>query len=303
MATSNWSRRGFLARGAAATAGLAAVGGRAAAARREFKISIAGWSLHREVFGGQIKTIDAFRITREEFNLDGFELVNTMLEVPTWNHIANLKREADKHQVQIPLIMVDGEGNLGGAAVEERERAVRYHQKWIYAAADLGCHSVRVNWRGEERGVERDAEGAERFIARSVAPFAELAELGARHGLNVIIENHGGPSSYPDLLRRLFQMVDRPNFGALPDFGNFPAEVDRYEAVDKMMPYAKALSAKCYDFGDDGLETKIDFERMLQIAVDKHGYHGFIGIEYEGNRLSERDGIRAARDLLIRLRG
>jgi hypothetical protein len=42
---------------------------------------------------------------------------------------------------------------------------------------------------------------------------------------------------------------------------------------------------------------------MIQIVCDKHGYKGYIGIEYEGNRLSEQDGIKAAKALLEKLRG
>ena len=106
------------------------------------------------------------------------------------------------------------------------------------------------------------------------------------------------------MLLDLIQRVDAPNFGTLPDFGNFPPDVDRYDAVDKMMPYAKALSAKCERFDDNGNETTTDFERMLQICVDKHGYDGYIGIEYNAmSRAPEIDSVRACRDLLLRLRG
>jgi sugar phosphate isomerase/epimerase len=66
------------------------------------------------------------------------------------------------------------------------------------------------------------------------------------------------------------------------------------------MPYATAVSAKCYDFGPDGEETTIDFARMLAI-VRAAGYAGHIGVEYEGERLSERDGILAAKALLERV--
>jgi hypothetical protein len=95
--------------------------------------------------------------------------------------------------------------------------------------------------------------------------------------------------------------INHPRFGTLPDFGNFPETVDRYDAVQQMMPYAKALSAKCYDFDDNtGDETKIDFRRMMDIALAA-GYSGYVGIEYEGDRLSERDGILACKKLLERL--
>ena len=41
---------------------------------------------------------------------------------------------------------------------------------------------------------------------------------------------------------------------------------------------------------------------MLAIVVKKHNYHGHLGIEYEGNKLSEPDGIRATKKLLEAVR-
>lgn len=65
------------------------------------------------------------------------------------------------------------------------------------------------------------------------------------------------------------------------------------------MPLARAVSAKSHDFGPDGEETGLDYGRLLGIVRDA-GYEGWIGIEYEGTRLSEADGIRATRELLLR---
>jgi sugar phosphate isomerase/epimerase len=272
-------------------------------AARQFEISVAAWSLHKEILSGQLKAKEAFRVVREELDLGAFELVNTLLEVPTARYVASLRQESERHAVKVPLVMCDAEGELGHVDENERRRAVRNHLKWIYVAADLGCAAIRVNWGGASAGTEKDQRLQEELISRSAPSFRALVELAAREGVAVIVENHWGPSSHPEILVRLMRAVDSPHFGTLPDFGNFPADVDRYEAVDKMMPWAKAVSAKCYDFGPDGGETRIDFERMLSICVDRHGYHGYIGVEFEGERLAERDGIRACRDLLLRLKG
>lgn len=279
---------------------LAAIRSVSAASAPKFRISVAAWSLHKEIYAGEIKSIDCFRIVREEFGIDGFELVNNLLEVPTAAYVNRMRKQSEKFEVEIPLIMIDSEGPLGGHKAEDRKRAVRDHAKWIPIASDLGCHSIRVNWGGAPRNVQNDAKKTAELIARSTPSYKELASLGRANGINIIIENHWGPSSYPDVLVKLIEAVDEPNFGTLPDFGNFPDDVDRYDAVDKMMPFAKAVSAKCYDFDEEGYETKIDFARMLEICVGKHGYDGFIGIEYEGKRLSEREGIKAGRDLLRR---
>jgi hypothetical protein len=77
-------------------------------------------------------------------------------------------------------------------------------------------------------------------------------------------------------------------------------EYDRYQGVEELMPFAKAVSAKSYDFDAAGNETTIDFQRMVRI-VKKSGYKGFLGIEYEGSRLSEAEGIKATKKLLERL--
>ncbi len=298
-------RRSFLK--TSATVGVAALAGltekSSAAAKRDFKISCDGWTFHREVFGGKIKMIDLPKILREEYQIEGLALVNTMLESPTQEYTNKWKSQAKKYEITIPLIMCDAEGSLGHKDKTERDKAVRNHEKWVYMASDLGCHSIRVNWHGAEGGAEKDAAKAKEVIDRSTETFGKLVEIGVQSGLNVIIENHGGISSYPEHLVGLMKAVNNLHFGTLPDFGNFPPNVDRYDAVDKMMPYAKAVSAKCYDFGPDGNETKIDFAKMMEICVDKHGFHGLIGVEFEGDRMTERDGLKAGRDLLIKLRG
>ena len=98
------------------------------------------------------------------------------------------------------------------------------------------------------------------------------------------------------------------NCGTLPDFGNFCIEgdyglceewYDMYKGVAELMPYAKSVSAKTYNFDSEGNETKIDYNKMMKIVKD-YNYKGFIGVEYEGHNLSETDGILATKKLIKR---
>ena len=100
--------------------------------------------------------------------------------------------------------------------------------------------------------------------------------------------------------------VNLPNCGTLPDFGNFCIakeegicvnEYDKYKGVQEMMPKALAVSAKSYDFDPQGNDTKIDYERMLNIVLEA-GYAGYIGVEYEGNRMPAKDGILHTKRLI-----
>lgn len=304
------SRRDFLkqAGAAAVVAGTARVLGAsapAAAATRNFEISLAAWSFHRAIGKGDDKRpfLDLPKMAREDFDIGAIELVSGMFGARDKAYMDELAKNAAAQNVKILLTMVDGEGDIGHERPERCEKAVERHKFWIDTTADFGGHSIRMNWKGAPDDTAKDPVALDAFITRSVPGFRALCDYGDKKNINVILENHWGPSSYPEAIKKLAAAVDHPRFGTLPDFGNFPDDVDRYEAVDVMMNYAKAVSAKCYDFDDaTGLETKIDFPKMIEIVCDKHGYKGHIGIEYEGNRLSEHDGVKAAKALLDKLR-
>ena len=72
---------------------------------------------------------------------------------------------------------------------------------------------------------------------------------------------------------------------------------DPYLGVSEMLPKAFGLSAKSYEFDANGNETILDYYKLISI-VKKAGYNGFIGVEYEGEILSEKDGIIATKKLL-----
>jgi len=265
-----------------------------------FKISLAQWSLHRALRGGQFDNLDFPKVAREDFGIEGVEFVNQFFKDKAHDsaYLKDLKKRADDHDVTCVLIMIDGEGDLSQPDKEQRERAVENHKKWVDAASALGCHAIRVN-TGNHYGPDDVGAVSEACSA--------LAEYGAKHKISVICENHGGPSSNPDALIALMKAVDHPNFGTLPDFGNFPQKdgeftLDIYEAIARMMPYAKGVSAKSFDFDDEGNETRLDFARIMKIVSDA-GYTGYVGIEYEGSRLGEPEGIKATKKLLERLRG
>jgi len=309
-----FTRRGLLGRGLAGAvalaAGCAAPRGLhptaadarapgAASAPGVFRISLAQWSLHRSLRAGLLAPLDFPVVTARDFGLQGCEYVSTFLDgmVGRPARLAELDRRARDHGVTSLLIMVDGAGQLGAAQTVERDEALARHRPWLEAAAALGCHSVRVNAAGP---------GPPEELAPRVADsLHRLALQAADFGLDVIVENHGGPSSNGAWLAAVLAAADHPRVGSLPDFGNFTLEdgraYDRYRGVAELLPFARAVSAKSHDFDAAGEETSTDYRRMLTLVRDS-GYRGWIGIEYEGSRLSEAEGIVATRDLLERVR-
>ena len=259
-----------------------------------FEISLAAWSLYPLVRDRGLKQIEFPELCRREFDLGGLELLNTFFPSPQYRYCNELKQRAADHGVKLLLIMCDHEGDMSSSDRAERRQAVRNHRKWVDVALVLGCHSIRCN-------VGKAQPGDAGAIAACAESFADLVEYARPDGLHILIENHWGLSSDPDSLLALIQRVNDPLLGTLPDFGNFPKGVDKYDAVRRMMPHAKAVSAKCHDFDASDNETGIDYARMLRIVLDA-GYRGWIGIEYEGTRLDPIAGIKACRQLLDRFR-
>ena len=303
------SRRQFLAASAAATAAAAMPCWVRAAASQDkaekqppFLISLAQWSLHKTLFDKKLDNRDFAKTAKEDFGIDAIEYVNQFWKDKAKDtaYVAELKKRADDLGVKTLLIMCDGEGNLGDSDNAKRTTAVENHYKWVEAAKELGCHSIRVN-AASNRNLSFEEQ--QKLAADGLR---RLSEFAAPHGLNVIVENHGGLSSNGMWLAGVMKLVDRKNCGTLPDFGNFRVsndeEYDRYKGVDELMPFAKAVSAKSHDFNDTGDETRTDYFKMMEIVVKKHGYRGYCGIEYEGSKLSEAEGIKATKKLLERVR-
>jgi L-ribulose-5-phosphate 3-epimerase len=310
-------RRRFVRRMTAGAAGLALSGAWRPAGREEllaapwprggdpvreeplFEISLAEWSLHRALGDERLQHLDFPAVARRDYGIDAVEYVNTFFKQGAKDqaYLLSLLDRCESEGVRSVLIMCDGEGRIGDPDPAARTEAVENHYPWVEAARLLGCHSIRVNAASEGSWDEqRDlaADGLHR-----------LAEYGDGFGINVLVENHGGLSSNAWWLSSVIEAGDHPRLGTLPDFGNFrisdSERYDNYRGVEQMMPYARAVSAKTHDFDESGEETVLDYEKLIRIVLDA-GYRDWIGVEYEGTRLPEPEGIRLTKALLERVR-
>ncbi len=309
--------------------------GTRAASETRFPVSLAQWSLHRALRGGQLDPLDWPRHTKEKFGLTALEHVNQFyadgdrakdrhgLQPKPREHFAELKQRIDDLGMSSLLIMCDGVGNLGHPDDAKRTDAVEGHYPWLETAALLDCHSIRVN-AGSDPALMPEEQA--RLCADGLH---RLSERAASMKLNVIVENHGGLSSDGAWLATVMRMVGLDNCGTLPDFGNFylvksrgkgedyerqtalyagrkavedehGLGYDRYQGVADLMPFAKGVSAKSHDFNDAGEEIHTDFSRIMGL-VARSGYSGHIGIEYEGSGLPEDEGILKTKALLERV--
>ena len=274
------------------------------------EISLAEWSLHRTIRAGKLDHLE-FAAKAKSFGINAVEYVNGLFGTKTLDfkaaatnndYLSQMLRRSRDAGIVNHLLMVDEEGDLAGTADTARLKAVDNHKKWIDAAKFLECKTVRVNLHGKGE--------TERKLTASIESLGRLGEYAAAIGINIVVENHGSDSSKGFWLAQVMKAVGKSNVGTLPDFGNFcithpwgttqeacSDEYDRYKGVEELLPFAKGVSAKSYDFDAKGNQPKIDYARLISI-VKKSGFSGYIGIEFEGFKQSEEEGIIKTKKLL-----
>lgn len=313
------TRRSFLQLASFAAASAAAPSiARAADKEPLFKISLAEWSLNKGMFkkaGAEpVEHLDFAKIARS-VGIDGIEYVNQMFfdKAKDQAYLGEMKTRAEGEGVKGLLIMCDREGNLGDPDEAKRKLTVENHLKWLDAAKFLGCHSIRVN------AASNPKLPAEEQAKLAADGLHALCVEGDKRGLFVVVENHGGTSSNGKWLTSVMKLADHPRVGILPDFGNFYTNRETgelynpYQGLREFMPWVKqAVSAKAYDW-DTGAgkyytedrreprEMTLDFKRLVEIVV-RAGYKGYIGIEYEGSKHTEIEGIKRTKQALEEIR-
>jgi sugar phosphate isomerase/epimerase len=267
-----------------------------------FKLSLAQWSLNRAIKGGVMDNLD-FASVAAKVGCEGLEYVNGFFKDKAKDiaYLNEMNARAEDHGLKNVLIMIDGEGDLAHPDNATRMDAIERHYKWVEAAHTLGCHAIRVNLSGG-RSMDAAAEA-------SVDSLTRLSDFAIDAEVSILVENHGGYSSDGSWMKSIFEQVTNTNCGTLPDFGNFCVDYgedgcelayDRYKGMEELLPFAKAVSAKSYAFDEAGNETTMDYYRIMKMVYDS-GYRGYVGIEFEGDGVSEMKGIELTRDLLIKI--
>ncbi len=270
----------------------------------DIKLSLAQWSFHKALKSGEM---DNFQFIEQAASMgfSGVEYVNQFFNDKAQDtaFLDRLNNTARRNKIQQVLIMIDGEGNLADTSDIERFQAVQNHFKWVDAAAYLGCHAIRVNLYGNGDKIEVANAG--------IDGLTQLAKYAKAKNIHILVENHGGYSSDAEWLIQVIKKVNDSFVGTLPDFSNFCIEYeggqmwgknclksfDKYMGLQMLMPFAKGVSAKSFDFGEMGYERTIDYPKMIE-TIYNAAYNGFIGVEYEGTAFSEAEGILMTKSLL-----
>jgi sugar phosphate isomerase/epimerase len=246
------------------------------------KLSLAGWSLQTlfKATDNPLKLTDFAPLAKNKFGIDAIELNNVFFESTLPDYLDRLLEIARGAGVKMLNIAVDEEGDLASENPGARAIAVANYARWIFIAKYLGCSSIRANSGGHH------VKNHDAAVAACIDSFKQLAAIGQKQGIPIVIENHWGLSFDPEFIVQLVTAVrkeyGKQSMGVLADFGNWPDQIDRYKALERIMPFAFATHAKVNDIDDKLNHPRFDHARCVAIAKAA-GFDGYLGIEYEGS--------------------
>ena len=297
----------------------------------KLKISLQAYSFAPLLMAGKFNLKDFPEMVRNTYGLDGAEYWSIAFagRENDKNFLKELKQKTNDNEITNTIILVDdiniqtfeGGPSLASLSETERDMAIEFHKKWVDIAAEITCHSIRVNLRSEDGTPEE-------VYKVSIESLSKLIEYSSKSNISIVIENHGGLTADAKWVTGLIKNIDSEFIGSLPDFGdhNFclnrekldlgnlpkPCEMqyDKYLGVKELLPYAKGISAKSHHFDESGRETQTDYNKMMRL-IKNSNYSGYIGIEYEGamlaqfieesDYLSPHEGVLATKALLEKL--
>lgn len=270
------SRRRFLITSLAglATPAILPSGNALAADSDRFELSIHQYSLRKLFQQGQLDTFAYPKFVHENFGFTSIEFAvefcQQLYADPAKGR--SLADESQKLGIRHRALLCGAKPALDAASRSERKAAVQDHLKWAKVATELRCDFIRVR-AGTEGNRQQQLEHA-------ASGIGALCDQLSDAPVSVLVENITGHSRDADWMVALVERVGKDRLGLIADFGNF--EGDIYAGMKKLLPYTKSICTKSWEFDAQGNETKIDFQKMMNV-INESSFRGCIAIEYLGD--------------------
>ena len=260
------------------------------------KTACSSWSYHRTLAAGKLDQ----RSWLDEcaaLGLDGVELLGGHFPRTDRDYLIALRKKCA--DLFLSIAMVSGDGHLSVADDAEREKEIAGLARWIDIGAFLGAPCVRLFCPS----LAELQAGGPALHAKVIAALKQVADLGARQGITMAMENHG--STTADLLLQLVREVGSPYLKFTLDTGNFPPTSrvgpETYASIERCAPHAAIVHAKFFNVLPDGRDRDFDWKKIHSILAGT-GFRGFLSVEYEGDSPDEVGCLRRIAPFLRTLR-
>jgi sugar phosphate isomerase/epimerase len=204
-------------------------------------------------------------------------------------YIDRVRAAADRAEMPFGTIAVDG-----AHVYEPTEEARRVNRanayRWIDVARRLGATQMRIDAGGPE-------EMPDEVFEIIVQGYKDLIARAGEHEIEVLLENHWGPTKIPANVEKLCTAVK--GLGLLYDTHNWKPEL-RAEGQRRCAKFARATHVKTFGFASDGAPIDVDAETPVRLLLQA-GYSGTWGVESVPRDGDEMGGARKTIELIRRL--
>ena len=260
------------------------------------QFSICSYSFHRDFASGAMDMFSYIAWCKEtgmsqldpwNRHLTNSPELHANLYMP-WDHrmgdggedkpfLAKIKHAAAQAGLPFGCIAVDG-AHIYEPTTEGRAATRAAALKWLDVAAYLGAKQIRVDAGGPD-------EMPDAALAIIAEGYADLIARGRTAGVEILIENHWGPSKFPANVVKILKTI--PELGYLFDTNNWAPGIQE-DAWAICAPYAKLTHFKAFYFDNTGNDPTVDLHKAFTL-LHKAGYAGPWGIESCPEEVGERD--------------
>ena len=202
----------------------------------------------------------------DRFNIHNVELWTNHFESKDPSYLRDVRAHLDKHKCKLIDIQAEGAFDISDTDKESREKGIAETLEWIDVCSLMQSEFIRIRSMKKSYDIAKDSLNKINTYAKS-------------KGVKVLVENHYDLFSDPANHARIYGDVKQ--IGLLADFGNYPKDVERYAALEKIAPYTQLISAKTQDFDAEGNHISFDFGQCIDL-FESAKYRGIYSIEQWG---------------------
>lgn len=221
-------------------------------------IAIASYSFHGLLREGKIDLFGYLESCKFRYHVQSADIWSGIIPSLDEDFLKKVKEGLEERELVLANLCVDGPDTWNDDP-SVREKHYQEALAYLKAADFLGAKTVRINSAG--KGDTFTEEQFDYIVKR----FHEYAQFAYNHGFKAGPENHWGPESVPENMKRICEAVDHPGFGMLLHFrGN--------EKDALMAPWAMHTHIS-WDIAENHLEESLKMLKNVE-------YKGYYSVEH-----------------------
>jgi sugar phosphate isomerase/epimerase len=211
----------------------------------------------------------------KKFNVSHIEPNSRHFQSADPTYLDSFNEALAKAGVKVANIAVDGRGSFYDPDPSVRAGAITNAKNWVDVAVKIGSPSIRAHVAGS-----RTSDPNVDLAAESLK---EIADYGAAQNVVITLENDDPKSEDAFFIVKVIEAVNLPYLHALPDFGNSMLNGDAdfdFRALQAMFQHAYCICHVKDGISDHDKFFSVDLKKSFDI-LKSSGYRGYCSMEFD----------------------